>query len=1017
MPYYFGKTIKYLKTIRDRIQASIYELISELKVTVWVTPEPVAFDRRTSGAKKILTPGKKWGKLWDCGWFHFTGRVPPSAAGEKIVILIDICGEACIVDESGCPVRGLTTLSSTYSYSLGRPGKRVVQFLPEARGDEAVDLWAEGGCNDLFGELRDKGTLKEANIAICHEEIRRLYYDFFVLFDLMEYLPEDRARHQRILAALNRAANLLSDYTEEEARRARDILAAELKKRTGDPSLTISAIGHAHIDLAWLWPLRETVRKGARSFSTVLDLMERYPDYTFGASQPQLYEWIKERHPLLYRKIKSRIEEGRWEPQGAMWVEADTNISGGEALIRQILFGKRFFRSEFGKDMKILWLPDVFGYSASLPQLLKKSGIAYFMTIKLSWNNFNIHPHHTFIWRGIDGSEVLVHMPPEGNYNSSAAPRAIIQAEKAFQDKAVSDRCLILFGIGDGGGGPGAEHLEYLEREKNLAGLSPVIQEPAEKFFKRIEKDRSKYKTWSGELYLERHQGTYTTQARNKWYNRKLEITLRELEIACVLSDLASGFAASSGFAGSEYPKGELNKIWKEVLLYQFHDILPGSSISRVYEESLASYQQLLKRTKELTGQAYDRLGNHINTSGFTEPVIVINSLSWERKEWIKIGEKWFKGIIPPLGYSTVEASSKQDISVELSANEKSLENDLLRIDFAEDGSIQSIFDKEYRREILNSGRPANRLAVYEDNGDAWDIPINYEEKPPSGFTLISKKAGIDGPLAIMRQEYRFADSRLIQEITVRAGSRRIDFATEVDWKESGKMLRTSFPLAILATTATCDIQFGSIQRPTHRNTSWDMAKYEICAHKWVDISQVDYGVALLNDSKYGYKAIDNILDLNLLRSPGHPDPAADRAHHQFVYSLFPHQGNHISGGVVRAGYELNVPLSIIPARIQKGSCPPDFSFLKNEAENIVVETIKKAEEGEDIIVRLYETHGAFTQTSLLFNFRIKSVYLVTMTEEDVKRLKPVKGAVKLDFKPFEIHTLKISKGPPLVNS
>ncbi|SHE41180.1 alpha-mannosidase [Caldanaerobius fijiensis DSM 17918] len=1001
MPYYSKVTKFCLEQVRNRIFNAIYEKVAELNIKAWVTPEPVPYEERQKGEEKTLKIGDKWGNLWDCAWFHFTGVVPESLKGKKVVLLIDINGEACIVDENGCPLQGLTNVNSDFDYSLGRPGKRVVPVAERAKGGEIIDIWADAGCNDLFGKYKGNGTIKEAHIAICNEEMRKLYYDFEVLYELMQQLPEDKARHQRILNALNEASMELKNYTEEEAARARSILAVELNKKGGDPSLTISAIGHAHIDLAWLWPIRETIRKGARTFSTALMMMDKYPDYVFGASQPQLYVWIKERYPQLYEKIKKRVAEGRWEPQGAMWVEADTNISGEEALVRQILYGKRFFRSEFNKDIKILWLPDVFGYTGSLPQILKKSGVDYFSTIKLSWSIFNQHPHHTFYWQGIDGSKVLVHMPPEGTYNSSAAPRAIAKAEKEYLDKSVSDNCLLVFGIGDGGGGPGEEHLEYLLREKNLDGIAPVKQEPTIDFFKKLEKNASRYKTWTGELYLERHQGTYTTQARNKRYNRKMEIALRDLEFIAGLAHVLLGY---------RYPQEEIERIWKEVLLYQFHDILPGSSITRVYNESLERYEILLNKVKELTEEACKAIAGAVDIKASSDPFIVFNTLSWERSDWIKLDGKWIKVILPPMGYMVVDACAETRIEQILSASDKALENDLLRVEFSEDGTIISIYDKENQKEVIPEGCRANRLAVYEDIGDAWDFPINYDEKAPDFFKLVSAKGYIDGPEAILEHEYVYGESRLSQKVILTAGSRRIDFVTKVDWRESGKMLRTSFPVNVFADETTCNIQFGSIKRPTHRNTSWDMAKYEICAHKWVDMSQRDYGVALLNDCKYGHKVYENILDLNLLRSSSYPDPIADRAEHHFTYSLYPHAGDHVAGEVMKMGYELNTPLKAIrvDTKGRQGVLSDVKSFIKVDKDSVIIEAVKKAEDDEDLIVRLYESTGSGVKARIYFDFAVKEVKLVNLLEEHLADVDVKNNSVELEFKPFEIHTLKV---------
>ena len=590
MPYAYDKfdPLRSLAKIED----AIYTHLQPLRVEAWLTPEPVPYAERTSGTYRDLKLGEGWGKLWECAWMHVTGEVPSSARGQKIVLLIDINGEALVYDEQGTAVLGLTTVNSEFDLSLGWPGKRVVEVSDKARGGETIDLWMDTGANDLFGRLPENGILREAHISICHENMRLLFHDYFVLEELTRQLPEQSARRIRIWKALYDAAQVLNAYSDDEAAAARKILAPELAKTGGTPSLTVSGIGHAHIDLGWLWPIRETIRKGGRTFATAIAMMERYPDYVFGASQAQLYQWVKDYYPAVYDKVKKKIAEGRWEIQGGMWVEPDMNISGGEALVRQFIYGKRFWQQEFGKDTRMLWLPDVFGYNGALPQIMKKSEIDYFMTIKISWSKFNTFPHHTFWWEGIDGSRVLAHMPPEGTYNSAAAPRSIAAIEREYRDKYVSEQALLLYGIGDGGGGPGESHLENLSRMKNLEGLPPVIQEPAEVFFNRLELNGDNYKTWSGELYLEYHQGTLTTQARNKRFNRKLEYALRELEWL--------GVWAASVDKGYAYPTEALDAIWHEMLLFQFHDILPGSSITRVYTELLARYAVMMDQVAAL---------------------------------------------------------------------------------------------------------------------------------------------------------------------------------------------------------------------------------------------------------------------------------------------------------------------------------------------------------------------------------------------------------------------------------
>jgi alpha-mannosidase len=1006
MPQFDKQKVHQLSRVLETIRSAVYKLVGALDVEAFVSAEPLLFSRRLDGERKQLKVGQTWAAaVFDCGWFHFTGVVPAEAAGTDVVLLIDVGGEACVVDAAGNPLQGLTNINSEFDKTLGMPGKHVLPWVNPARGNETIDLWADAGANDLFGRMQDHSVLKQASIAIRQPQLFALYYDWEVLHELMTQLPESSARRWRLWDALDRAAALLIECNEANAAAARSILAPELDRRGGDASLTISAVGHAHMDLAWLWPIRETIRKCARTFATVLRMIERYPDYVFGASQPQQFQWMKEHYPALYQQIKQRVAEGRIETQGVMWVEPDTNVPGGESLIRQIYYGVRFFAEEFGTRSKMLWEPDVFGYTGALPQILKKSGVDFFMTQKLSWNQVTRHPHHTFWWQGIDGSRVLAHMPPEDTYNGPAAPRSIVKIEREYLDKNVSDRALMLFGIGDGGGGPGEEHLERLAREKNLAGLCPVVQEPAETFFQRLTVNSHRYGTWSGELYLEKHQGTFTTQARNKRFNRKLEIALRELEL----------IAAIAQHAGAKYtfPKDEIDAIWREVLLYQFHDILPGSSIARVYDESVTRYHILEKQVVDLIAAA-----DQAYLAGVAKPgdgAIIFNSLSWPRSQWLKVDNRWHYLTVPALGAAVVAAVGAAVVASDASAtlpqapraSEHLLENQYLKVEFAEDGSIRSILDKRCHRQVLTAA--GNVLAVYHDPGDAWDFPMDYRERQLGSFKLQSSEAAVDGPRAVIRQVYAFNQSSLTQEISLLADAARLDFVTQVDWKESERMLRTSFPTTVLTHEATCDIQFGSIRRPTHRNTLADVAKMEICAQKFVDLSDRGFGVALLNDCKYGHAVFDGTIDLNLLRSPNHPGIAADRGTHQFSYALLPHPGDHVAGNVIQAGYEFNIPLRVLGHAAGVHPVGGNGSWITVDNTNVVIETIKPAETGSGWVVRLYEATGGSTDATLSLPSGIASVAMVNLIEENPVALSPINGRLALHFGPFEIHTLLLS--------
>jgi len=985
----------------EKIRDHIYLKVASLEVNAWRTKEPVPYEERTSGEPLALRSGDKWGDLWDCAWFRFVGSVPASAAGCKVVLLIDVNGELCLVDEDGAPFQGLTNINSEFDYSLGLPGKRVVDVADRAQGGEVVDLWADAGCNDLFGRYRS-GTLKEADIAICREETRRLYYDYEVLLELAQQLPEASARRSRLLHKLYEASYVLERFDDGTVEAARELLRPELDKKGGDPDVTVSAVGHAHIDLAWLWPIRETIRKGARTFSTVLRNMEKYPDYVFGASQPQLYQWMKEHYPKLYGQIKDKITEGRWEVQGAMWVEPDSNVSGGEALVRQILYGKRFFKQEFGEEVRVLWVPDIFGYSASLPQLLKKSGVDYVMTQKLSWSVYTDHPHHSFLWEGIDGTKVLTHLPPEDTYNSPAAPRSLAKIEREYMDSGVSEHALMLFGIGDGGGGPGEEHLERLERLRNLQSLVPVVQEPSIDFFRKLERELERFETWRGELYLEKHQGTLTSQGRNKWYNRKLEKALREVEFAASL-------AISCGAAPSVYPQAELETIWKEVLLYQFHDILPGSSIGRVYDESLERYAALYERAQKLTEKAYAAAAAAAGLKA--GEAFVANSLPWERQEWVVWNDREYRVTVPSMSVTSLERAARDANTAEPTATESSLENEFVCVKLDSDGSIVSLYDKQIGRETVAAGERANVLTVYYDRGDAWDFDRNYRQAAAGTMTRESVAAYADGAKAVVEQRFRFGESTLTQKIVLHAGERVVRFETEADWRESEKMLRASFPVDVRADQVNCEIQFGNLQRQTHRNTRQDFAKDEICAHQYIDLSQPDYGVSLLNDSKYGYSALGHVLDIHLLRSPSYPDPLADRAVHRFVYALYPHAGDYVAAQTYRKGYELNSPLTVFEAgefKAQQAAAALQHSFVGIDSPNVMLEAVKKAEDSDDLILRLYETSGMRAEATLSFGKGYAAIDEVDLMENNLATIGENTDTAKLSFAPFEIRTLRL---------
>ena len=990
------ETHESFKELERKVKDMVYRPLKDLNCEMWWSKEPLPFEERMKGRYSRLKVGDCWGELWDCAWFRFTGVVPEEASGSKVVLLIDVGGEGCVFDGDGTPIRGLTNVSSEFDRSLGLPGKRVLQFLPCARGGEKIDIWVEAGTNDLFGKYNGNGRLVQACVAVCDDAVRDLYYDLHVLIDLYASL-DDGYRKDELAGIIGHANEILDDFSPEKIKAAREVLAFALKQKNLKDTISFSAIGHAHIDLAWLWPIRETIRKGGRTFSTALELMERYPEYRFGASQAQLYLWMKERFPKLYEKVKEKIAESRWEVQGSLWVECDTNLSGAEALVRQILYGKKFFREEFGIDVRTLWLPDAFGFSAAIPQLMKLSDTDYFMTIKITWNHFNTFPYNTFIWKGMDGSSVIAHIPPEGTYNSSARPSALIKAEKNFKQKDISSNALMLFGIGDGGGGPGPEHLERIAREHDLDGMPRVQYEHAVDFFRRLEPLRPKLPVWYGEIYLENHQGTFTSQAKNKYYNRKLELALRKTEAACRMAELISG---------KDYPEEKLVTIWKEVLLYQFHDLLPGSSIKRVYDESCERYTSMLEQINHIYSGALAALVDNIDTGGVNVPLVAFNNTSWQRTEWIKTDNCWFKVTMPPMGYCVFngEAGVNGDFTIRM--DNGVVENDKVRVVLNDNGFIDSVVLKSNGMEMLRAGQQGNLLTIHQDCDDAWNIDPEYLTLPAEYPKLVSRSVCVDGPKAVVTQTFTYGESKIVQDMVLTDGSARIDFITRVDWHEKGKMLRVKFPASIDVPQAACEIQFGHIFRSTHSNTSWDLAKFEVPHHRWADVSTHTTGLALLNDSKYGIRIHDCVLDLNLLRSTDYPGKEADRGTHTFTYSLYPHEGDLVAGGVVREGYFLNIPVEIIKTGSHGGSLPAEASIVTVSDENIVVESVKRSEDRKATVIRLYEASGAYRRVKVRPGFSVSKADAVNLLEEKPVPLEMEKGAIDLDFHPFEVKTL-----------
>jgi alpha-mannosidase len=931
--------------------------------------EPIDAASAADAEFEPFNVGGMWGAAWETTWFRFHGTIPNEWRGADVVLRLQLgytgmvgFGAEGLIWENGTPIQGVNPKHSTYRITPKAEGGEDVHVLLEAAANPVVDLDARPAAPyqpDFNGQPLFR--LDRAELAVCNRDVEALALDMDVLLDLYDHLPLDQARARRILRALTKVLHEL-DYSDigGSAARAREHLAPALSTPAPASTHRLWAVGNAHIDTAWLWPFRETVRKCARTFSTALRLMEEYPDYRFACSQPQQLAWVKQHYPELFARIQERVADGRFELVGAMWVEADCNVPSGESLVRQILFGTHFLEDEFGVTPDEVWLPDVFGYSASLPQIMRHAGIGRFLTQKLSWSTLNRIPHHTFWWEGIDGSRVITHFPPADTYNGDFSLDQLAHNATSFKDHDIAASSLYLFGYGDGGGGPTRELLEKAARLQDTEGAPKITLATVESFWEEAETDLAAAGddagAWVGELYLEFHRGTYTTSAMSKRENRTLELLLREAELWCTA-------------AGSTYPAASLDAAWKDLLLLQFHDVLPGTSISWVYDDSRRIYGDVRAAAHAAVDMGASALLEDVDTTGMRDPVALLNPAPVDQAG------------VPALGYRVVEGD-------EVAAAEEPM----LQLVFDDAGRITSIHDVQADREVLAG--PAG-LILFEDrppHWDAWDVDASYVDK---GETLVGE---VDGNVVT----YRFGGSTITQTITVHG--RRVDFATDVDWQENRKLLKAAFPVAVHTRRATFEIQYGHVERPTHRNTSWDVARFEVCGHKWADLSEPGYGVALLNDCKYGYDVVGNTLRLSLLRASQSPAPDIDRGRHRFTYSLMPHVGDLREAGVIDEAYRLNMPLRRIPLSANRaGSKPATWAPFAVDAPGVFIEAVKQAERSTATIVRLYEGWGRHARATVTTALPFAGVARTDLLE---KAREPIDGVVELALRPFEIVTL-----------
>ena len=888
--------------------------------------------------------------------------------------------------------------------------------------------------------------LQRADLAWLDGPADDLYYLGMVMLDTIKQLGEDNPVTYDLRNALDDAF-LLIDWAEpgSEAFYASVAAAAgrlheRLDAMDKHELVTVFGVGHTHIDMAWLWQLKHTREKASRSFATVLRLMELFPEYYFLQTQPQLYAYVKKDFPEIYAEIKKRVEEGRWEPDGGMWVEADCNLTSGESLTRQFLLGRKFMLEEFGKEPTCLWLPDVFGYSWALPQILKKSGIELFMTTKISWSQYNRMPHDTFRWKGLDGSEIMTHfittLEPSPDcwfytYNGKLTPETVLGSWKAYREKAVNKEVLISYGYGDGGGGVNRDMLELRRRLDQVPGVPNVKTIKAGDYFERLKKtfaETDQYvHTWDGELYLEYHRGTYTSHAHNKRMNRKMEQLYRKAEWLTAMAALAKGDLAAAA-------QETLTEGWQMILTNQFHDIIPGSSIREVYEDSAKDYEEIERIADGVVSRSLKQ-GGALQDDALQEAFTVYNASGWTMDELVeapgKAGMRYFDGDneicptqeadgkqyvlvrnVPAMGCKTLRmaeaepgqgtAAGQQEAVFVVDGRE--VKTPYYEISFNEAGQLARVYDKTEKRDVLACGGRGNVLQMFEDkpmNFDAWDIDLYYQQKMREITDLTVFEVKECGPLRLtLHLEWKYGHSQIRQDVVLYGNNRRIDFQTEVDFHERQQLLKAAFPVDVRTTYATYDIQYGNVRRPNHWNTSWDQARFESVGHRFADLSEHDYGVALLNDCKYGYDIRDNVLRISLIKSAIAPDYEQDQGLHVFTYSLFPHKGDFVEGGVVEAAYALNNPMDVTPG----GSSVAGKSFLAIDNRSLEIDAVKKSEDGKYLVVRLHEFAGARQQTEITPSFAYAAWAESDLMERPLGEFQ--KGAVQLTVRPYEIRTL-----------
>lgn len=988
-----------------------------------------------SGWKPFAVMGQ-WGGYDQTTWFRMTATIPKAFRGARVVALIRPSGGHF---EPGVPF--LSAAGESMAFIDGQPRQGLdkhhdeILLAKKAKGGERFAIALEAVPST---RIEIEHHFQYADLAILHPEAWEAYWDILVPLKVCQALGSDSAPARQLFEVLAKAVRLVDlqhagtpGYYASCAK-ASTYLKTALKPFAQSQGMgRLTLVGHSHIDTAWLWPLRETRRKVGRTFSTVLALMERYPEYHFSCSQPELYLYVKEHFPELWTRIKKRVKEGRWEPCGAPWIEQDSNMPSGESLVRQFLYGNRFFQQEFGIRSRTAWLPDAFGYPWSLPQILKQCQIDTFVTTKIDWGTFTKFPYSLFQWQGLDGTRIRALMPPK-NYNGNPVPEDLIAQRNLFKQKEKVDELPFAFGWGDGGGGPTAEMIEHGKRLKNIVGVPKCAFGRTQDCLDRMAAQcpDGALPVYNDELYLELHRACQLSQARTKRFNRKIEVALHDTEFLASLAHLD----------GAPYDHAGLWKAWRTLLTNQFHDILPGSSITEVYTTAEKDYAGALQLALDIRAAALPAVLATVDTTGPGTPVVVFNTLSWVRSDVAEASASLPRGAfhvvgpdgevvasqrigkgrlifnaynVPPLGHAVfhiVPGRKAPDTPSRLSASPGKLENDTLAITLDANGEFTRVFDKLEGREVLEKGRKGNVLQLFDDrpfDHDAWELDHNFDEEAQwAPGKAKSVKVVESGPVrAVVRVVRKTERSTITQDITLYELLHRVDVRTHADWHEKRVLMKVAFPVDILSPRATYDIQYGTIERATHGSREHERARFEVTGHHWADLSEGNYGVSLLNDCKYSYDIKENVMRLSLLRAPVHPDEHADQGEHEMTYSLYPHCGDW-RFGTVQQGYELNVPLLVLAAEGAGESSAASFASV--EAENVLVDAVKKAEDSDALIVRLFETCGQRGDAGVTFARKPKSVAHCDMMEENDRPLKVRGHTVPLYFRPYEIKTLKV---------